>query len=41
MSQMDMLAGKVKKTSLNLDSAMNPTDVLERPIRLTARDVSG
>lgn len=37
---MDMLAGKVKKTSLNLDSAMNPTDVLERPIRLTARDVT-
>ena len=37
---MDMLAGKVKKTSLNVDSAMNPTDVLERPIRLTARDVT-
>jgi phosphate transport system ATP-binding protein len=40
MSQMDMLAGKVKKTSLNVDSAMNPTDVLDRPIRLTARDVT-
>jgi len=37
---MDMLAGKVKKTSQNLDSAMNPTDVLDRPIRLTARDVT-
>ena len=37
---MDMVAGKVKKTSLNLDSAMNPTDVLDRPIRLTARDVT-
>lgn len=37
---MDMLAGKVKKTSQNLDYAMNPTDVLDRPIRLTARDVT-
>lgn len=37
---MDMLAGKVKKTSLNVDSPMNPTDMLERPIRLTARDVT-
>jgi len=37
---MDMLAGKVKMTSQNLDSAMNPTDVLDRPIRLTARDVT-
>src|SRR5690606_34286801 len=39
-AEMDMLAGKVKMTSQNLDSAMNPTDVLDRPIRLTARDVT-
>jgi len=37
---MDMLAGKVKKTNQPLDATMNPTDVLDRPIRLTARDVT-
>jgi phosphate ABC transporter, ATP-binding protein len=37
---MDMLAGKVKTTNQTLDSAMNPTEVLDRPIRLAARDVT-
>ena len=37
---MDMLAGKIKTTSQNLDSAMNPTDMLDRQIRLAARDVT-
>lgn len=37
---MDMLAGKVKVTSQTLGSNMNPTDFVDRPIRLTARDVT-
>ncbi len=37
---MDMLAGKVKMTNQTLDSAMNPVDAMDRPIRLTARDVT-
>ena len=37
---MDMVAGKVKMTQQSVNSAMNPTDMLERPIRLTARDVT-
>ena len=37
---MDMLAGKVKMTQQSVNTAMNPTDALERPIRLTARDVT-
>lgn len=37
---MDMLAGKVKMTNQTLDSAMNPADAMDRPIRLTARDVT-
>ena len=37
---MDMVAGKVKMTQQSVKSAMNPTDMLERPIRLTARDVT-
>lgn len=37
---MDMLAGKVKTTQQTVNTAMNPTDALERPIRLTAQDVT-
>ena len=37
---MDMVAGKVKMTQQSVNSTMNPTDLLERPIRLTARDVT-
>ena len=37
---MDMVAGKFKMTQQSVNSAMNPTDMLERPIRLTARDVT-
>ena len=37
---MDMVAGKVKMTQQSVNSAMNPTDLLERPIRLTAKDVT-
>ena len=37
---MDMLAGKVKMTQQSVNTAMNPADALERPIRLTARDVT-
>ena len=37
---MDMVAGKVKMTQQSVNTAMNPTDMLERPIRLTARDVT-
>jgi phosphate transport system ATP-binding protein len=37
---MDMLAGKTKMTSQNLDSTMNPTDAPDRQIRLAARDVT-
>jgi phosphate transport system ATP-binding protein len=37
---MDMVAGKVKMTQQSVNSAMNPTDMLERPIRLTAKDVT-
>jgi len=37
---MDMLAGKVKMTPQTVNTAMNPIDALERPIRLTARDVT-
>ncbi len=37
---MDMVAGKVKKTQQSVNSAMNPTDALDRAIRLTARDVT-
>lgn len=40
MLQMDMVAGKVKMTQQSVNSAMNPTDMLERPIRLTAKDVT-
>jgi phosphate transport system ATP-binding protein len=40
MLQMDMVAGKVKMTQQSVKTAMNPTDMLERPIRLTARDVT-
>ncbi len=37
---MDMVAGKVKMTQQSVNSTMNPIDALERPIRLTARDVT-
>jgi phosphate transport system ATP-binding protein len=37
---MDMLAGKVKMTQQSVNLAMNPTDMIDRQIRLTARDVS-
>jgi len=37
---MDMVAGKVRMTQQSVKSAMSPTDMLERPIRLTARDVT-
>ncbi len=37
---MDMVAGKIKMTQQSVNSAMNPTDMLERQIRLTARDVT-
>ncbi len=37
---MDMVASKIKMTQQRVDSAMNPVDALERPIRLTARDVT-
>ncbi len=37
---MDMLAGKVKMTQTSVNTAMNPTDMLERPIRLHAKDVT-
>lgn len=37
---MDMLAGKVKMTQQSVNTAMNPTDALERPIRLSTRDVT-
>jgi phosphate transport system ATP-binding protein len=37
---MDMLAGKVKVSSQTLSSNMNPAELVERPIRLTARDVT-
>ncbi len=37
---MDMLAGKVKTTQQSVNTTMNPTEMLERPIRLTARDVT-
>jgi phosphate transport system ATP-binding protein len=35
-----MVAGKIKMTQQSVNSAMSPTDMLERPIRLTARDVT-
>jgi len=35
-----MVAGKVKMTQQSVNSTMNPTDMLERAIRLTARDVT-
>jgi len=37
---MDMVTGKVKLTQQSVNTAMNPTEALERPIRLTARDVT-
>jgi phosphate transport system ATP-binding protein len=37
---MDMLAGKVKMTQQSVNLAMNPTDMIDRQIRLTARDVT-
>ena len=37
---MDMLAGKVKTTNQTLGTNMNPADLIERPIRLSARDVT-
>ena len=37
---MDMIAGKVKMTQQTVNTAMNPTDAIERPIRLTAKDVT-
>jgi phosphate transport system ATP-binding protein len=37
---MDMLAGKVKVSTQTLGSNMNPAELVERPIRLTARDVT-
>ena len=37
---MDMVTGKPKMTQQSVNSTMNPTDALERPIRLTARDVT-
>nr|WP_210204364.1 phosphate ABC transporter ATP-binding protein PstB [Devosia submarina] len=37
---MDMLANKIKTTQQSVNSAMNPLDALDRPIRLTARDVT-
>ena len=39
-ANMDMVAGKVKTTQQSVNSAMNPTEGLERQIRLTARDVT-
>ena len=39
-AQMDMLAGKVKMTQQSVNTAMNLSDALDRPIRLTARDVT-
>lgn len=37
---MDMLAGKIKVSTQTLGSNMNPAELVERPIRLTARDVT-
>jgi phosphate transport system ATP-binding protein len=37
---MDMLAGKVKVTSKSLDHRTDPADMIDHPIRLTARDVT-
>jgi phosphate transport system ATP-binding protein len=37
---MDMVAGKVKMTQQSVNTTMNPTDMLDRQIRLTARDVT-
>jgi phosphate transport system ATP-binding protein len=37
---MDMLAGKVKVTAKTLDQAMNPSETMDHPIRLTTRDVT-
>ena len=37
---MDVLAGKVKVTSKTLDQTMNPAELMDHPIRLSARDVT-
>ena len=37
---MDVLAGKVKMTNQTVDASMNPSDMPDRSIRLTARDVT-
>ena len=37
---MDMIAGKVKMTQTTVNHAMNPADMLDRPIRLHAKDVT-
>lgn len=39
-SPMDMIAGKPKMTQQSVASSMNPIDAIDRPIRLTARDVT-
>jgi phosphate ABC transporter, ATP-binding protein len=37
---MDMLAGKVKMTDQTLSANLDPADMIDHPIRLTARDVT-
>ena len=37
---MDMLAGKVKTTNQTLSANLDPADMIDHPIRLTARDVT-
>jgi phosphate transport system ATP-binding protein len=37
---MDVLAGKVKKTNQTVSANMSPIDMIDHPIRLTARDVT-
>jgi phosphate transport system ATP-binding protein len=37
---MDVLAGKVKVTSQTVSANMSPSDMIDHPIRLTARDVT-
>lgn len=37
---MDVMAGKVKMTQMNVNTAMSPTDMLQRPIRLHAKEVT-
>src|SRR5690606_21608995 len=40
MMKMDMLAGKVKMTDQTLSANLDPADMIDHPIRLTARDVT-